>query len=189
MKRILSVFLIFALLVSVTACGDSSEDTVSENSSYSNSVKTAVGEALTALKNFDQEGIERYFEGDYFSEQTLEATGVEKAKAIFSSFSWKLNNTSVDGDDIYLALDITTVSLVDAMETIKAEINKSDEFIEDLDGYALTRLKEMATDPETEKVTLSTEFILRRVNDSWVITNGDILLTIFSIRAGDTVEE
>ncbi len=192
MKKLLAFILALSMALSLAACGGNEEDVSSESDGYTNTIQIAVDEALTALKNYDSESLSKYFEGTALSEQTLKATGFEKAKAIFSSFSWKLHNVVADGDQFYLKTDLTFVSLLDAMSEITKEItekSKNGEMIEDLDGYALVRLQEMVKDTQTPTVTVPTEFILKRVDGRWVITNGDIILTMFSVRAGDTFEE
>ena len=192
MKKLLAFILALSMALSIAACGGSTEEGSSESDGYTNTIQIAVDEALTALKNYDSESLSKYFEGTALSEQTLKATGFEKAKAIFSGFSWKLHNVVADGDQFYLKTDLTFVSLLDAMSEITKEItekSKNGEMIEDLDGYALVRLQEMVKDTQTPTVTVPTEFIIKRVDGRWVITNGDIILTMFSVRAGDTFEE
>lgn len=192
MKKLFALLLVLSMALSLAACGGSTEEVSSESSGYTNTIQIAVDEALTALKNYDSESISKYFEGTALSEQTLNATGFEKAKTIFSSFSWELHNVVADGDQFYLKTDLTFVSLLDAMSEITKEINekaKNGEMIEDLDGYALLRLQEMVDDTQTPTVTVPTEFILKRMDNRWVITNGDILLTMFSVRLGDTFED
>lgn len=192
MKKLLAFILALSTALSLAACGGSTEEVSSESKGYTNTIQIAVDEALTALKNYDSESLSKYFEGNALSEQTLKATGFEKAKAIFSTFSWKLYNVATENDQYYLKADLTFVSLLDAMSEITKEMNeksKNGEMIEDLDGYALARLQEMVGDTQTPTVTVPTEFIIKRVDGRWVITNGDILLTMFSVKAGDTFEE
>ena len=81
MKKLLSVLLVFAIVLSFTACGG-------------NGAKDALNKGLNAFKKFDTAGIEKYFVDGEISEEDLAVAGVEEAKAIFSTFSTEVPKIS-----------------------------------------------------------------------------------------------
>ena len=170
MKKILAIILALTMILSFTACGGE------ENA------KKAVDKALTAIKNFDQEGMERYLLNGKIDESTLQATGAEEAKAIFSTFSWKITSCEEEGEKATASVDLTCVSLAGIMVDLSAEMMEKAMdgtlSLEDSNEYVATRMGEMIKDPKAKTNTQNVEFVLEKVDGQWKLTNPEVVTTV-----------
>ncbi len=170
MKKIFAVILALTMLVSFTACGGE------ENA------KKALDNALTAIKNFDQEGMEKYILGGKIDDSTLQATGAEEAKAIFSTFSWKITSCEEEGDKASASVDLTCVSLAGIMLDLSEEMMEKTMdgtlSLEDTDEYVANRMGEMIKDPKAKTNTQNVEFTLEKVDGQWKLTNPETVTTV-----------
>ena len=170
MKKIIAIILVLAMLLSFTACGGE------ENA------KKALNNALTAVKNFDQEGMEKYLLNGKIDETALQATGAEEAKAIFSTFSWKIVDCDEEGDKASASVDLTCVSLAGIMLDLSAEmLEKTMDgtlSLEDSSEYVASRMGEMIKDPKAKTNTQNVEFLLEKVEGQWKLTNPEVVTTV-----------
>ena len=172
MKKLLALLLVLATAFSFAACGGEES-----------AVKVAVDEGLTAIKNFDQQGIEKYFVGKGLGEETLQATGVDQAKAIFSTLSWEIEEYTEEGNTAVATVEITAASFADVMNRLAKEVMekaKNGEFIEDLDAYTLERMSDIVKDKDTKTVSVTVDFVLEKTDEQWKITNPDGILAVFT---------
>lgn len=173
MKKLLAIVLALVMVFSFAACGGGEE-----------TAKKAVEKGLTTIKNFDQEGIEKYFADAAITEEALAATGVEEAKAIFSTFSWKITSCEEEGERAVAQVDLTCVSLQSIMTDLISEMMTKmldGSLTEaDVETYTLQRMGEMIKEKDRETVTQSIEFILEKVDGQWKITNPEVIVSVIS---------
>ena len=173
MKKLLSVLLVFAIVLSFTACGGNSE------------AKEALNKGLTALKNFDAEGISKYFVGGELTEDELGITGAEEAKAIFSSFSWKIKNCVEKEDTATASVELTCVSLsgivAELVSDMMNEMMQGNVTTENTEEYVLERMNEMIKDPKAPKTTQTITLTLQKVDEQWKISNPQAIVAMLTL--------
>lgn len=172
MKKLLSVLLVFAIVLSFTACGG-------------NGAKDALNKGLTAFKNFDRDGIEKYFVGGEMDEDELAAFGEDTAKAMFGSYSWKIKSCEEDGDEATAEVEITCLSLAKIMSQITSDMMTdmlAGTVTEDnYEEYLANRMKELIKSSKSEKVTETITITLEKIDDQWMITNVEDIANVMLV--------
>ena len=172
MKKLLALVLAFVMVFSFAACGEK------------NDAKTALNKALTAIKNFDEEGIEKYFIDAELTEEDLKEEGADQSIAIFSTFSWKITSCEEEEDRAVAQVDLTCVSLADIMTKLVAEMMPKmlDGSLgeADVEAYTMKRFGELIKDSETKTVTQNIEFILEKVDGEWKVSNPETIMSVLT---------
>lgn len=109
MSKKTCIIVVFALLLSLmaTACGNSGE-----------TPEKAVTNALNAVKNFDKDTAQKYFDyNELFSNnsETDELIGEEHARLVFGKLSFKVLSSSKEGDTATVKTEITNIDMADVM--------------------------------------------------------------------------
>lgn len=115
------------MLVGLTACGESSEDTI----------RKGVTEELESIKNLDQSAIDEIMAGAGSTGTELEQYGIdmeEFCRTWLSGFDYTVDDVKVDGDNATATVTITCKSLMDGI-TIWTE--KATEAAQDPDIMSL----------------------------------------------------
>lgn len=174
MKKLLSVLLVFAIVLSFTACGGG------------NTAKDTLNKGLNAVKKFDVDGIAKYFaDSEEITEENLEdVEGLEQAKAIFATFSWKIKSCEEEGDKATATVDLTCVSLADIVSELMSEI-MSDILAgtateEPTEEYVLEKMTKMIKDPKAKTTTETVTFNLEKIDGQWKVTNPEVLISVMS---------
>ena len=172
MKKILSIILVFAIVLSFTACG-------------SNGAKDAINDGLAALKNFDADGISKYFVDGGLTEEDLAATGAEQAKAIFASFSWRIKSCVENGDTATASVELTFVSLsgivAELITELMEEMMAGNVTNETTEEYVTKRMDEMLKDPDSPKATQTVTLTLQKIDDEWKISNPQAIVALLTL--------
>ena len=175
MKKLLSVLLVFAIVLSFTACGGAG-----------NTAKDALNKGLNAVKKFDVEGIAKYFANseDITKENLAEVEGIEQAKAIFSTFSWKIKSCEEEGDKATATVELTCVSLAEIVSQIMSEMMSGmlsgTATEEPTEEAVLEKMTKMLKDPKAKKITETVTFTLEKIDEQWMITNPEVLISVMS---------
>lgn len=172
MKKLLSVLLVFAIVLSFTACEDK------------NSAKYALNKGLEAFKDFDIDGISKYVANSALTEEELNAQDTEEAKAIFSTLSWKIKSCKEEGDKAVATVELTCVSLAEAVKEVVSEMMNEmfagNVSAEDSDEYAVKKLSEKIKDPKAKRVTQTVAVELEKIDGQWKISNPAVLISVMS---------
>ena len=175
MKKIVSIVLIFAIVLCFAACS-SNTDT---------GAKQALNDGLVALKNFDTEGISKYFVDGELNEEDLAATGADQAKAIFASFSWDIKRCVENGDSATATVDLTSVSLAGVVSEVVTEL--MDELMagnvtnDTTEEFVKKRMDEMLKDPNAPTATMTISITLKNVDGQWKISNPHAIVAMLSL--------
>lgn len=161
------------MVFSFAACGGGEE-----------TAKKAVDNGLTAMKNMDLEGIEKYFVDAEMTAEDLMEEGAEQAKALFSTFSWKITSCEEEGDNAVAQVDLTCVSLQSIMTDLVSEMMTKilDGSLTEADAeeYTLKRMGEMIKEKDRETVTESIELKLQKFDGQWKITNPETMVSVMA---------
>ena len=176
MKKILSIVLVLAIVVCFTACGGNNADT---------GAKDALDSGLTALKNFDVDGISKYFVDGELTEDELGGTGADQAKAIFSTFSWKIEGCVENGDTATSAVELTCVSLAGIVSELVSELmnemmagNVTNDTTEE---FVQKRMTEMLNDSNSPTATMTITITLQKVDGQWKISNPEAIVAMLTL--------
>lgn len=171
MKKVLSVLLVLCLCFVLAACGGEKPE-------------TAVANLLEAIKNGDNETIEKYLPSEDFDAGADEVgLGEEEiAEYLFSKLTYEIKGSNVSGDTASVDVELTTLDMPAvfgsyitemlslAMENaFKSEGEALSE--EELDEKSKQALINLMTAEDAKTVTKTVGFQLEKNEKSWRVKN------------------
>lgn len=171
MKKVLSVLLVLCLCFVLAACGGEKPE-------------TAVANLLEAIKNGDNETIEKYLPSEDFDAGADEVgLGEEEiAEYLFSKLTYEIKGSNVSGDTASVDVELTTLDMPAvfgsyitemlslAMENaFKSEGEALSE--EELDEKSKQALINLMTAEDAKTVTKTVGFQLEKNKKSWRVKN------------------
>ena len=171
MKKVLSVLLVLCLCFVLAACGGEKPE-------------TAVANLLEAIKNGDNETIEKYLASEDFDSGADEVDlGEEEiAEYLFSKLTYEIKGSNVSGDTASVDVELTTLDMPAvfgsyitemlslAMENaFKSEGEALSE--EELDEKSKQALINLMTAEDAKTVTKTVGFQLEKNEKSWRVKN------------------
>ena len=177
-KKITSLIGIILLSLVIISCGV-----------FKETPKSAVNNAIRALKEIDLEKIEQYFGADNFivKDDLYIDAGDEYLKSLFNNIKHKIVKSSIDGDNAVVEVEITNVDmksiLVECIDKVFKDfvnVRKDDaenrELVDKLDRMVIDTLNQKSNKKINSLITIK----LSKDNGSWLIdTDEELIYTIF----------
>lgn len=168
MKKWMMLTMLFAVFL--TACGGSG-----------GTPEQTVSRALDAMKKADFKTAGQYF-ADNTGNQVNQMDGeAEGAKLLVNQLTYKIKETSVNGDQAVVKTEITNIDVTAVMgEYVKQAMAEalsslgSDKQAAESDPDRL--LTELLSKPDNKKVTTTVDVSLVKGEDGWKINGGETLL-------------
>lgn len=189
MKKIISLALVLIMGISFASCG-SKNDT--------KAVEASVDKAVTALKKYDTESINKYVESDDLKSIQEGIDGIEGAdklvKAIFSKLSYEISDVSIKDNHATVSMAVTTKDLKSVASSymmsmlgsyLKGEVDtKNESFIQE----QLTVITDMVNADTVGTTSANVNVALENKDGTWVIILDDTVEDAIMGGAASTIK-